>query len=162
GVSPLLGPLADNGGPTRTMALQFNSPALNKIPAGSAPPVDQRGTARPFGGTSDLGAFEADRNYFLVTTTADSGAGSLRQAILDANATANLAGGPDVIQFNIPGGTAQTITPSTALPNITAPVILDGYTQPGSSPNTLTVGDNAVLEIQLDGAALGGTGVGLS
>src|SRR5262249_29821477 len=130
GVNPLLGPLADNGGPTKTMALLVNSPALNKIPAASAPTVDQRGTARPFGGTSDIGAFEANRNYFLVTNTNDSGTGSLRQAILDANATTNLAGGPDVIQFNISGSGVQTISPSSQLPTITDPVLIDGYTQP--------------------------------
>src|SRR5581483_11837134 len=35
---------------------------------------------------------------------------------------------------------------------ITDTVVLDGYTQPGASPNTLAVGDNAVLKIVLDGA----------
>jgi hypothetical protein len=39
---------------------------------------------------------------FSVTNTADSGAGSLRQAILNANAAAN-SGGPDIITFTIPG-----------------------------------------------------------
>ena len=40
---------------------------------------------------------------FVVTNTADSGAGSLRQAMLDANATPNVtAGVPDEIHFNIP------------------------------------------------------------
>jgi hypothetical protein len=85
---------------------------------------------------------------FTVTTTADSGAGSLRQAILDANANA----GNDTIDFNIPGDGVQTIKPATALPDITDTVTIDGYTQPGSSPNTKVTLDNAVILIELDGS----------
>ena len=89
---------------------------------------------------------------FTVTTTADSGPGSLRQAITDANANA----GPDSIVFNIPGEGVQTIAPLSVLPVITGSVTIDGYTQPGSSPNTLTVGDDAVLLIDLSGSNQGG------
>src|SRR5262245_55941784 len=95
---------------------------------------------------------------FSVTNTLDSGAGSLRQAILDANAHANTlnAGGvADTIAFNIPGSGVQTIAPLSALPTITDPVVIDGYTQPGASPNTLPSGDNAVLLIELNGASAG-------
>jgi hypothetical protein len=63
---------------------------------------------------------------FPVTSTGDAGPGSLRQAILSANA----APGPNTIAFNI-GGAAQTITPLTPLPAVTTPVVLDGTTQPG-------------------------------
>jgi parallel beta-helix repeat protein len=63
----------------------------------------------------------------VVTNTNDSGSGSLRQAILDANATA----GTQTIAFNIPGSGVITITPLSALPTITDPVIIDGTTQPG-------------------------------
>ena len=65
---------------------------------------------------------------FVVTNTNDSGAGSLRQAILDANA--NL--GSDLITFNIGTG-LKTITPASKLPDITDPVVIDGTTQPGFS-----------------------------
>ena len=61
----------------------------------------------------------------------------------------------DTIAFNIPGTGVHTISPASALPAITNPVIIDGYTQPGASPNTLANGDNAVLEIVLDGAVVG-------
>lgn len=55
---PLLGPLADNGGPTRTQALLAGSPAID---AGeSCPNADQRGVARPQGGACDVGAFELE------------------------------------------------------------------------------------------------------
>src|SRR5439155_26949600 len=64
---------------------------------------------------------------FTVLNTNDSGAGSLRQAILDANAAA----GADVINFNIDGGGVQTIAPTSILPQITGAVTIDGTTQPG-------------------------------
>ena len=64
---------------------------------------------------------------FRVTTPLDSGPGSLRQAILDANA----ALGDDTILFQIAPGGHQVISLLTPLPAITAPVTLDATTQPG-------------------------------
>jgi hypothetical protein len=64
---------------------------------------------------------------FTVTNTSDSGAGSLRQAILEANTTPET----DAIAFNIGGGGVQTIAPLSPLPTITSPVVIDGRTQPG-------------------------------
>lgn len=58
---PLLGPLADNGGPTRTHALLPNSPALDAVPVASCSVAgDQRGVSRPQGPGCDIGAYEAD------------------------------------------------------------------------------------------------------
>ena len=56
----LLGSLADNGGPTQTMAMQSNSPAINRVPPALSPATDQRGVPRPQpqGGLSDIGAYE--------------------------------------------------------------------------------------------------------
>ena len=62
-----------------------------------------------------------------VTTTADTGAGSLRQAIIDSNASTN----PSTIDFNIGSGGPQTIIPASPLPPITNPVTIDGSTEPG-------------------------------
>ena len=87
---------------------------------------------------------------FTVTTTNDAGNGSLRQAILDANATPGI----NSIAFNIPGAGVRTIVPLTALPDIMNAVTLDGYSQPGSGPNMLPDGDNAVLLIRLDGSKI--------
>ncbi len=54
----LLGPLADNGGPTLTHALGAGSPAIDAADAGACPATDQRGVARPQGAGCDVGAFE--------------------------------------------------------------------------------------------------------
>lgn len=88
---------------------------------------------------------------FTVTTTADSGAGSLRQAIADSNANGSAVA--DVIEFDINAAGVQTITVLTALPDITTPVVIDGYSQDGASANTLPLasGSNAVILIALDG-----------
>jgi hypothetical protein len=92
---------------------------------------------------------------FTVTNTNDSGAGSVRQAIIDANN----ASGADTINFNIPGSGVHTITPASELPAITGPVTIDGYTQPGAKPNTKAVGNDAVLKIELSGANAPGHGL---
>ena len=56
GMDPLLGPLADNGGPTQTRALLAGSPAIDAGDNVAAPAMDQRGEGRQ--GQSDIGAFE--------------------------------------------------------------------------------------------------------
>ena len=84
---------------------------------------------------------------FVVINTNDAGAGSLRQAITDANGSP----GTDTITFAIPGTGVQTITLLSNLPSIDDPVRVDGYTQPGSTPNTLANGTNAQLMIDIDG-----------
>ena len=100
---------------------------------------------------------------YTVTNTADSGPGSLRQAITDSNASPGVT---DTIAFGITGAGCAgvpvvcTIRPTSALPNIADPVIIDGYTQPGSSLNTLAVGDDAVLLVELDGSQAGANGIG--
>jgi CSLREA domain-containing protein len=121
-----------------------------------------------------------------VTTAADDitpndGSVSLREAITAINAGNDL-GDPDItaqnpgtfgpldtINFNIAGAGVKTINIGSsasasglALPAITKPVIINGYSQPGASPNTLAVGDNAVLQIELNGAGVSfGTGLDL-
>jgi len=94
---------------------------------------------------------------FTVTNTADSGAGSLRQAITDANALAGI----DTINFNIPGAGVHTISPASPVPSITGPVTIDGYTQPGAAQNTDVDGFNGTLLIELNGtnAGVGSSGL---
>jgi hypothetical protein len=104
----------------------------------------------------------AAADTYMVTTIADTGNGSLRKAIADANAHPNLnANTPDLINFNIPGAGVHTIAPVAPLPAITDPVMINGYSQPNAKPNTLSVGDNAALLIELNGANTAGLAIGL-
>ena len=82
---------------------------------------------------------------FTVTSTADSGPGSLRQAIISSDAVT----GPSTIAFNISGGAIQTISPLSPLPTITSPVTIDGTSQPNSFGSPV---------IRIDGAKLSGSG----
>ncbi len=79
-------------------------------------------------GTPSLAAqFVITDGIRLVDTTADSGPGSLRQAILDAN---TVTGQTVTIDFAIPGSGVQTIELASPLPAITASVSIDGSSQP--------------------------------
>jgi|GEM_PF-1453955 len=96
----------------------------------------------------------AHATTFTVTNTNDTGAGSLRQAITDANAAA----GSHVITFNIPGTGPFVITPASALPglgnaSITAPqsITIDGCTQPGA----VCTPSSTVLQVQINGSNVG-------
>src|SRR5262249_36627742 len=85
---------------------------------------------------------------FLVTNTDDSGKGSLRQAIRDANATPE----KNTIAFAIGKGGVQTIRPLSQLPVITRPVVIDGSSQPGFMGKPL---------IELNGSSAGPNSIGL-
>ena len=109
--------------------------------------------------------FTATRQNFVVTNTNNHGPGSLREAIINANATA----GTDTITFNIPGLGVKTISLITALPEITDPVVIDGTTQPGyaGSPaieiDGLTVSNNGGgngLVIKAGGSTVRGLAIG--
>jgi len=82
-----------------------------------------------------------------ITTSANGANCTLRAAI----EVADVNGGA-TINFAIPGGGVQTITPATQLPNITVPVTINGYTQSGASANTnaLLKGDNAVILVAIN------------
>jgi hypothetical protein len=73
-----------------------------------------------------LSAAALNAATFTVTTTADSGPGSFRQAVLDANAST----GADTIAFAIGTGAATIVTTSN-LPTATESLTIDGTTQPG-------------------------------
>lgn len=81
---------------------------------------------------------------------ADStGACSLRAAIGEANALPNGAE-PDRIHFAIPGPGPHTVIAPGGLA-VTDPVVIDGYTQPGASPNTDPLATDAVLQVEMRG-----------
>lgn len=87
-----------------------------------------------------------------VTNTNDSGAGSLRQAIINANADAT----PNTITFNIAGAGLKTITPTTSLPAITEPVIIDGLSQPSATCSS------PIIELNGTSAGAGADGLVIS
>ena len=81
---------------------------------------------------------------------------SLREALLATT-------GGETISFNIPGAGPHVIQPTTALPGLSDSVSIDGYTQPGASPNSAAAWQpgNASLQIVLDGSAIAGNASGL-
>ncbi len=89
----------------------------------------------------------------------DDGTGSctLRAAIEQANGLA----GTDTINFSIGATAPQTISPLMPLPEILEAVTIDGFSQPGSSPNTSTTGLNTVVGIVLNGSGAGAGADGL-
>ena len=96
---PLLGALADNGGPTQTMALLYPSPAIDNGDPGSCPSADQRGVSRPRGTACDIGAYEyIPPVACVVTNNADSGAGSLREQIANSSCS-TITFDPDLAGF---------------------------------------------------------------
>lgn len=102
--------------PVAVLPIRMNSDALSDLV------ILKRGSSSP----SIVSTFAAA--VFNVTNTNDTGNGSLRKAILDANANP----GADSIAFDIPGTAPFTITPTSApLPIITDPVTIDGTTQRG-------------------------------
>lgn len=89
---------------------------------------------------------------FTVNSIADSGAGSLRQAILDANAAPNAPGATDVISIALPvAGNFPVINVSGSLPEITDPVTINGSTQ----INPVTQAPATGVEIRSSGMAAG-------
>jgi parallel beta-helix repeat protein len=111
-------------------------------------------------GYKAFATFYLNPNLRTVRNTNDSGADSLRQAIIDTN---NDKTGVDEIVFALTGTGPFTIQPATPLDPITTPVFINGYSQPGSSANNmpnqgLGAGDNAAQFIALDGSTLTGGG----
>jgi len=116
---------------------------------GGLPSHDLDGGPRLVGSAVDRGAYESSvDDSFLqsVSNTNDSGAGSLRSAIAGANAH-----GSGLITFDLGTGCGpHVITLSSPLPSITAPIIVNGYSQPGSSANDLDTGDDANVCVILE------------
>lgn len=95
----------------------------------------------------------AQATVFTVTNTNDAGTGSLRQAIINANAdaTATLAA-PHNINFGISGSVTHTITLASGLPLITRPVRINGYTQTGAVQGSIS---GRTIRIQVNGGGFG-------
>jgi CSLREA domain-containing protein/uncharacterized repeat protein (TIGR01451 family) len=82
---PLLGPLANNGGPTQTRTLLTGSPAINAAVGCPPPATDQRGIARPVGPACDIGSVE------VVVVTAPTISKSFTPATVTLNGTSALS-----------------------------------------------------------------------
>jgi CSLREA domain-containing protein len=113
------------------------------------------GDDNPGNGSCFTGVFIAGSGFGLVKEC------TLRAAIEEANANDNDDAIVDAINFGIPEAGPHTISPAMALPDITEPVTIDGYTEPGASVNTATTGTNAVLQIVLNGSNAPDTAAGL-
>jgi hypothetical protein len=124
----------------------------NDVPGG-LPAHDFDGGPRLVGTTVDRGAFESSVNDAFIQTVTNnngSGAGSLRAAIVSANGN-----GSALIKFDIGMGCGpHVITLDSPLPDITVPVIINGFTQTGASPNDLDVGNDAVVCIVLEAGGI--------
>jgi hypothetical protein len=95
----------------------------------------------------------SDALHGVGCAASGTGTCTLRDAITFANAHA----GSDEIHFAISGSGVHTIKLDSFLPVVTGDLTIDGYTQPGSSPNTNApgLGDNAVLHIEINGNGKG-------
>ena len=136
------------------------SPAINSgtvsFPGGIGA-TDLGGGPRLVGSAPDRGAYESvadDSATLTVTTNADSGAGSLRAALIAAAAAPNA----QRIVFAL-SSCPRIINVSSALPTIIDTLTIDGYSQAGSVPNTLGVGSNARLCVILSGNYPGSVGL---
>ncbi|MFN6465884.1 MAG: DUF4347 domain-containing protein [Nostoc sp. DedVER02] len=144
-IDPKLGLLQNNGGVTLTHALLGDSPAIdagNNRLVGAT--TDQRGAEfeRISGATVDIGAYEVQSTSpppvntdTVVTNTNDSGVGSLRQAILNANATP----GADIITF---AGVFTDATPDIITLTSGSLSITDDVTILGTGASKLTINGN--------------------
>jgi CSLREA domain-containing protein len=102
------------------------------------------------GNTSEFSPCQRIISTTTVTNTNDSGAGSLRAAILESNASVAYQ---DIIDFAIAGSGVKTINLLTPLPQITDPVVINGYSQAGAREGTSSL--SPILLIELNGATAG-------
>lgn len=141
-IDPILGPLADNGGPTKTHALLPGSPAINAgdpnavAGANGIPEFDQRGEpfTRVSGGRMDIGAFEAQS--LIVDTLIDENDGDYSQgdfSLREAIALANQIAGENTIEFD------TLLSSGTVLLTMGEMVITDSVEIVGLGAELLTV-----------------------
>ena len=139
-VTPLLGPLQNNGGPTATMAPLPGSPAIDRTPGTPGvdfPPTDQRGLPRPQGARADCGGVEVAVSQTFQAFSAQGGEGSIEVFAPDSwTATSNDSSWVTITSAS--GGSGNgTLTFSVAAHS-------------GSSPRntTLTINDETFTVLQ--------------
>lgn len=117
---PLLGPLANNGGPTKTHALRPGSPAMNAGGSGSPASTavtDQRG--QPVRGAPDLGAYELQNSFYLEVPDTFFGETGTQVNAVRVRRTGDLSFDAKVRLFTA-NGTAVAPSDYTARANSTA------------------------------------------
>jgi hypothetical protein len=164
---PMLDPIGSNGGSTQTMLPQDGGPLIDAIPNASCAggiTTDQRGSERssPPGGSCDVGAVEVlQAATFTVTNGNDSGAGSLRQAFLDAK---NHVGEDNIVVDDSVSTISLTTFVGTPVgaPDLTGDVSVDGgdgvtVTQTaGSNQGVITWQGNGTSTLSLSNMAVTG------
>lgn len=167
--NPLLGPLADNGGPTQTHAPLLGSPAIDAVPLadctdanGNPVATDQRGVARPQGPACDIGSVELNPNQPPV---ANAGPDQTVEATSPSGASVTLNGSGssdpdgDVLTYNWTGlfGAVSGVSPTVTLPLGTHTVTLtvsDGQA-PATDTVDITVQDTTAPETTITSAVDG-------
>jgi hypothetical protein len=119
-LDPKLAPLADNGGPTLTMALLPGSPAIDAGDTAAAPPTDQRGFPRPAGLAADIGAFEFGSVMQVIALSRSGTAGLNILATGTAGRSCRLLASPDLSSW-VPMATNQFGSDGTILFNVNGP-----------------------------------------
>jgi len=160
GVDPLLGPLADNGGPTQTRMPQPGSPASdagNPGVAGSGglacEATDQRGVARPVGPRCDIGAFEGLQTGTTNTTSSTTTTTTLCGPAPQAGCQPALAQKSKLTLKNLPDDTKDRLSWSWTS---SAPVLHGSFDDPVAGPIDYVVCLYDQGGLKLDAKAPGG------
>jgi hypothetical protein len=159
-LDPMLGALADNGGPTSTMRPLVGSPAVDRVFSAFIPvTIDQRGVSRPHGIQQDLGAVEV--GLFTGADFSDGGAslqsGFAQQGTTDATYVFDAPGGLAVMTVDLPD-TAQPIhTRNLDLVfSSGSEFITDGtFIGPLAQDHFLHIAPGARIDIRLSGLSAG-------
>ncbi len=157
---PGLGPLADNGGPTKTHALLFGSPAIDAGNPVITLTIDQRGVTRPQANGYDMGAFE----FATFTISGNAGVAGAVLSYTDGTAKTATADGSGNYSFFVSTNWSGTVTPALAgynfsptsrsYTNVLASQINQNYMAAPIIPNiwgTITSGGNPLSGVVLNG-----------
>jgi HYDIN/CFA65/VesB-like, Ig-like domain len=141
--APGLKTLANNGGPTDTIALMESSPALNHVATTNCPPpsTDQRGLPRPTGGACESGAWEGQLAITLTPTFHDYG-------------TVQLPGQGSTQRFVVANVGELTLT-LTSIATSNAVFVIVPSSDPGGCGTTLAPGATCYVDVRFVPAAAG-------
>ncbi len=160
---PKLGSLANNGGPTQTIALAPGSPAIHHVPT-CVLSTDQRGVSRPLGSACDSGAYE----FAPPSVSGVSGVGSTtRTATIIAQLNPNLKDTTVAVEYGTTPAYGSTTGRRDVGAGNSATSFIAGLT--GLSPNTTyhfavvasngdgttTSGDQTLTTLATTGASIG-------